>query len=312
MVHGHAERGADGILPAIALADGILLIVLVGEVVLELVHHLLGHLGQAVLLHERHHGHLDRGERGGNLHHDALLTVLELLDGVGMGHDGEAHAVHADGRLDDVRGVGHILLRIEVFDLLAGELLVVPQVEVRAAVDALELLEAEREVELDVGGGVGVVGQLLMVVEAVVLRAHAEVHMPLHAGFLPLGEPVELCAGLDEELHLHLLELAHAENELPGHDLVTEGLADLRNAERNLHAAGLLDVQVVDENALGRLRTQIDDVRAFGGGAHGGLEHQVELADSVQLQVPLMGQTMLLSMMICRYSARSLAFSAAT
>ena len=44
-------------------------------------------------------------------------------------------------------------------------------------------------------------------------------------------------------------------------------------------AAGLLDVQVVDENALGGLRTQVDDVRAVGGGAHGRLEHQVELAD---------------------------------
>ena len=125
----------------------------------------------------------------------------------------------------------------------------VAQVEVRAAVDALELLETEREVELDVGGGIGVVGQLLVVMEAVVLRAHPQVHMPLHAGLFPLGEPVELRTGLDEELHLHLLELAHAEDELPGHDLVAESLADLRDAERNLHAAGLLDIEVVDENA---------------------------------------------------------------
>ena len=116
-----------------------------------------------------------------------------------------------------------------------------------------------------------------MVVEAVVLRAHPQVHVPLHAGLFPLGEPVELRAGLDEELHLHLLELAHAENELPGHNFVTESLANLGDTERNLHAAGLLDIQIVDKNTLSGLRTQVDEVGAVGRGTHGGGEHKVEL-----------------------------------
>ena len=125
VVDGDAERGSDGILATIALADGVLLVILVGEVVFELIDHLLGDFRQAVLLHERHHGHLDRGERGGDLHDHALLTASELLHRVAVGQDGQAHAVHADGRLDDVRGVGDILFRIEVLNLLAGEFLVI-------------------------------------------------------------------------------------------------------------------------------------------------------------------------------------------
>ena len=152
------------------------------------------------------------------------------------------------------------------------------EVEVGAAVDAFHLLEAEGHVELDVGGGVGIVGQLVVVVEAVVLCAEAQVLMPLHAGLLPLGEPLELGAGLDEELHLHLLELAHAEDELAGHNLVAEGLTYLCDAEGQLHAAGLLHVEVVDEDALSRLGTQVDGGGAVGRAAHLGLEHEVELA----------------------------------
>ena len=47
------------------------------------------------------------------------------------------------------------------------------EVEIGAAMDAFEFLEAEGEVELDVGGGVGVVGQFLVVVEAVFLGGQA-------------------------------------------------------------------------------------------------------------------------------------------
>ena len=83
---------------------------------------------------------------------------------------------------------------------------------------------------------------------------------------------------LHEELHLHLLELAHAEDELACHDFVTESLTDLCNTERNLHAARLLHVQVVDEDTLRRLGAKIDLHRTVGRRAHLGGEHQVELA----------------------------------
>ena len=195
-----------------------------------------------------------------------------------MAEHGEEHAVHADGGLHAVGNVALAGLGIEVGELLSAQLLMVAEVEVGAGVDTLELLESEGEVELDVGGGVGVVGELLVVVEAVVLVSHSEYLMPLHAGFLPLLEPFHLGAGLAEEFHLHLLEFAHAEDELAGDDLVAEGLAYLGDAEGDLHAAGLLHVAVVYEDALGGLRTEIDGVGAFAGGAELGAEHEVELA----------------------------------
>jgi len=154
---------------------------------------------------------------------------------------------------------------------------VAAQVEVRARVDTLDLLEAEREVVFDVRRGVGVVGQLVVVVEAVVVVAEAQRTMPGHAGVLPLVPPPHFGPGAHEELHLHLLELAHAENELTGHDLVAEGLADLRNAERNFHTSGFLDVQEVDEDTLRRLGTQVNGIGAFGRRTHLGRKHQVEL-----------------------------------
>ena len=279
MVDGDAERRADGILAAIALADGVLLVVLTVEVELVHIHDLLGVLGQAVLLHERHYRGLDRGDRGGDGKDHAGLAVLELLLLVGVREDGQHHTVDADGGLDHVRSVAFAEFGVEILDLLSGEFLMVAEVEVGPGVDALKLLEAEGELALDIRGGVGVVRKLLMVVETVILRAHTEVHMPLHTGFLPLGEPVELGAGLDEELHLHLLELAHAEDELAGDDLVAESLADLGDTERYLHAAGLLDVQVVHKDALGGLGAQINGIGAFGGAAHRGAEHEVELTD---------------------------------
>ena len=84
--------------------------------------------------------------------------------------------------------VGHVALvglGVEVLELAAAELLVAAQVEVGAAVDAFELLEADGELELDVAGGVGVVRQLDVVVEAVVLRGHAQCTVPVHALLLP-------------------------------------------------------------------------------------------------------------------------------
>ena len=62
------------------------------------------------------------------------------------------------------------------------------------------------------------------------------------------------------------------------HDLIAERLAYLRDAERDFHAARLLHVQVVDEDALRRLRTEVDLHRAVGRAAHFGGEHEVELA----------------------------------
>ncbi len=153
------------------------------------------------------------------------------------------------------------------------------EVEVGAGMDTLHLLEAERHAEFDVGGSIGVVGQFLVVVEAVLFVAKAEGLVPFEAAFLPGLEPFDFLAGSHEELHFHLLELAHAENELACHNLVAEGLAYLGYAEGQTHAAGLLYVEIVHENALGCLGAEIYGHGTVGSGAHFGAEHEVELTN---------------------------------
>ena len=142
------------------------------------------------------------------------------------------------------------------------------QVEVGAAVNTFHLLEAEWHLEFDVGSGVGVVSKLLVVVEAILLIAHAQSLVPFQTRFLPLLEPFEFIARAHEELHFHLLKFTHTENELASHNLVAESLADLCNTERNLHAACLLHVQIVHEDTLCCLRTQIYLHRCVGRCTH--------------------------------------------
>ena len=117
-----------------------------------------------------------------------------------------------------------------------------------------------------------------MVVVAIVLVAHAQGLVPSQAHFLPVLKPLHLRAGLAEELHLHLLKLPHAEDKLAGDNLVTESLTYLGDTEGQLHAPCLLHVQVVDEDALSRLGTQVNLVGGIGKGTHLRGEHQVKLA----------------------------------
>ena len=91
--------------------------------------------------------------------------------------------------------------------------------------------------------------------EAIVFCTKTESLVPSHTCFLPLAEPFEFGARLYKELHLHLFKFAHAEDELASYDFITESFTDLCNTERNLHATGLLHVEVVHENTLCRLRT---------------------------------------------------------
>ena len=277
MIHGHAVWSTDGILAAITLADRVLLVILAVEVELQVVDYLAGLFRQSVLLHERHHSQFHRSQCCGQLQYYASLAILQFLLLVCMTHDREEHTVNTDGCLNDIRSVALVGLRVEVFDALAREFLVLRQVEVGAAMDTLHLLETKRHLEFDVGGSVGIVGQLFVVVETIVLSSESESLVPCHTCLLPFREPVELGARLHEELHLHLLKLAHTEDKLACHDLVAESLTNLCYSERNLHASCLLHVQVVDEDTLCRLRTQIHLHRGISRCAHLGGEHKVEL-----------------------------------
>ena len=157
------------------------------------------------------------------------------------------------------------------------------QVVVGAVSDAPQLAPAaaEGELVLDVGGGAGIEGQLggIMVTQAQGILLDAQGQQPVLAEILPVGEPLQVGAGLAEELALHLLELAGTEGEVAGGDLVAEGLAHLADAEGQLLAGGALDVVEVDEDALSGLGTQVGDGGGILGDADLGLEHQVEVAD---------------------------------
>src|SRR5690606_3008197 len=121
--------------------------------------------------------------------------------------------------------------------------------------------------------------ELLVLVPAELRWADAVVEVPLHPLRAPLVEGAELLAGLHEVLHLHLLELAHPEDELPGDDLVAKSLADLRDPEGHLEAGRLADVLVLHEDALRGLGPEVDLALRVRGRADVRLEHQVELAD---------------------------------
>ncbi len=82
--------------------------------------------------------------------------------------------------------------------------------------------------------------------------------------------------GADEELELHLLELARAERVVARRHLVAEGLPHLRDAVGNRHARGRRDVQELREDRLRRLGTEVGDVRRVVDRTDHSLEHQVE------------------------------------
>ncbi len=138
------------------------------------------------------------------------------------------------------------------------------EVVVGAVGDALELaplVAAELEAVLDVSRALGVVGELLLrVLEPPhVLLAHAQAGVPVPALLHPVLLPRLVLARLDEELHLHLLELAGAEDEVAGRDLVAEGLAHLRDAERRLATRSGLHLGEVGEDALRGLGAEVRD-----------------------------------------------------
>lgn len=159
MIYCYAERSSDGVLTTITFSDGILLFVLAIEIVFEVVHNGLGQFRKTILLHERENGCLNRCDRSRNTHHYALFAVFQSFLLKRMAEHGQYHTVHTDGGLHYVRSIVLVSLRVEILDLLSGELLVVTQVEVGSAVYAFEFLESEWEVEFDVGGRISIVSQ---------------------------------------------------------------------------------------------------------------------------------------------------------
>ncbi len=96
VVDGDAERCADCILTAVALADGILFVVVGGEVKLEIIDNLAGFFGKSVLAHEGHHGALHGSQGSREVEHHARVAALEFLFLIGRREYGKEHTVNAD------------------------------------------------------------------------------------------------------------------------------------------------------------------------------------------------------------------------
>ena len=119
--------------------------------------------------------------------------------------------------------------------------------------------------------------------QAHVLLAHAVFVIPVPPLVDPVFKPFIIRAGHAEKLHLHLLELASAENEVTGGDLVSEAFTDLSYSERQFLAGGLLNVDEVYKYPLRGLRPHKDLRAGFLHRAHKSLEHTVELPRLRQL-----------------------------
>src|SRR5262249_49672494 len=164
--------------------------------------------------------------------------------------------------------------------------LMLGEVVVAAIRDTFELGEAllarEGKRVLDVAAPAGILGVVrelvaLVVADAEVLAGEPEVLPPAEAGVAPVLVPEVGLVGVDEELELHLLELARAEDEVARRHFIPEAPPYLADAERDLDARRVDHVLEVEEHALRRLRAEVGLGLLVADGADPGLEHQVEL-----------------------------------
>src|SRR5215210_4430631 len=98
------------------------------------------------------------------------------------------------------------------------------EIEVTPVVNAFDFLPAERKLVLDVERRPSVMGQLAsaVLVPLELGRSEPEGSVPVHTPFPPALEPLRIGPGLHEELHLHLLELTRAKDEVARCNLVPE------------------------------------------------------------------------------------------
>ena len=207
---------------------------------------------------QRQHGGLDGRDLRMQAQHGAVALRDDLLV-VGVAEEREHRAVDPRAGSITCGDVPLAALRVDPLELRPGRLGVRGEVEVAAVRDPLELRPADREEVLDVARAARVVRQLVGIVRAhaQAALADAEPEVPAQPLVDPVAVPLLRLGGRDEELHLHLLELERAEDEVARRDLVAERLADLRDAERRLATRELRDVLEVDEDALRGLRPQV-------------------------------------------------------
>jgi hypothetical protein len=155
IVYGHAERGTDLILPSIALSDRSTFVIGGAEVLLQICIHLVGQLHEFRLLHERKHGYFVGRKIWVKLQHRTLA-----LEAVSVAQGRKKRPITTHRGLDHVGKVLFLGCFIKIFALLAREFLVAFQVEVRAVVDSLDFLPADRKLILDIESRARIVGKL--------------------------------------------------------------------------------------------------------------------------------------------------------
>ena len=163
-------------------------------------------------------------------------------------------------RLDAVRYVSLVGLRIEIAHIFTRVCLMCHKVVVGTRCHAPDLAPAEREQILDVCGSVAVMREFLrsMVSESCVFRFQTQILEEVEAVFLPVSEPVQFCARLAEEFKFHLLKLSYSEDKVARCDLVSERFSYLGDTERYLLAGSSLNILEVDKDSLCSFRSHVD------------------------------------------------------
>jgi hydrogenase maturation protease len=316
-INGEAEGGAGFVLAAVSAADGARVVVEDVHVRAQEVADGAGFFDQfRAVLEQREDAGLDGSDPGMEPEDDPFLEFAFIVGGfvfaIGLADQGKDEAIHAGAGFDDVGDVLLLGLFVEVFHRFAAVLLVLGEIEIAAGGDALEFLGAERELEKDIDGGFGVVGEFLLGLP-VFLEGNAgepDAFVPADALFDPVlvpdlpapvplgvgeievgvgergdtaGERADHFIGADEEFEFHLFELAGAEGEIARGDLVPERFPDLGDAEGYFDPGTVDHVLELDENGLGGFGSEISDVLVGTDGADGGIEHEVERAGCGQL-----------------------------
>ena len=230
--------------------------------------------------------------------------VRNFFFGIRGAEEGEDKTVHTGTGFDDVGDVTHTGLVVEVLHRFAAGFLVGFEVEITAGSNALQLLGSEGELEKDIDGGLGVMGQFLRFLPVFLEHGarKTDPFIPLHALFDPVempGAPAPVFLGLgpigdflrlshvagdflhglvgtDEVFQLHLFEFAGTEGEVARGDFVAEGFPDLADAEGDLLAGGFQDIAELDEDGLGRFGTEVGHVLFRFNRPDKGLEHEIE------------------------------------
>src|SRR5579859_1982295 len=216
------------------------------------------------------------------MQHGAALFVLArwrlLL--VGVDEQVEEGAIYAARRFDDPGHVALFRFGIGIAQVLAAILAVAREVPVLPPVDAFPFLPAQDGLVFDIKGLLRVVRQFVRAVraEAQAIFVVDDALVPLETPLLPVIEPLLHLAGMHKELQVPLLELALAEEEVAGRDLVAESFPDLADAKGYRYARGFQHVVVVQVDVLAGFAAQVGLHALALNHADVGFHHQIELA----------------------------------